>query len=326
MTTKEWKKVARILKESYKEVEAEAISKGIDIFSDEYKELIDVVREKVLTKLGFTIEEYREMADEVATARKKEVNKKIEEVTERIDNLPNFNIPKIPTREEIEEIAHEVAKEYIKPPQITNEIVKETTHEVKIEQPKIIETVRVENRVEKYDDKKLLKELAKLESKIAEIVIPDEEKIRNDLKFELQKNIDTLGMPDFRKLGMGLQVQIDEVRNSTPTGGGHTIQDEGVTLTQRTKLNFVGAGVTTTDDAGNDATVVTINGGGSVDGSGTANELSYWVDTDTLGSLAVATYPSLTELSYVKGVTSAIQTQLGTKDRKSTRLNSSHRL
>lgn len=30
-------------------------------------------------------------------------------------------------------------------------------------------------------------------------------------------------------------------------------------------------------------------------------------------SLALATYPSLTELSYVKGVTSAIQTQLGTK-------------
>lgn len=33
----------------------------------------------------------------------------------------------------------------------------------------------------------------------------------------------------------------------------------------------------------------------------------------TLGSLATATYPSLTELSYVKGVSSAIQTQLGTK-------------
>ena len=33
----------------------------------------------------------------------------------------------------------------------------------------------------------------------------------------------------------------------------------------------------------------------------------------TLGSLALATYPSLTELSYVKGVTSAIQTQLNGK-------------
>ena len=32
-----------------------------------------------------------------------------------------------------------------------------------------------------------------------------------------------------------------------------------------------------------------------------------------IASLAVATYPSLTELSYVKGVTSAIQTQLDSK-------------
>lgn len=42
------------------------------------------------------------------------------------------------------------------------------------------------------------------------------------------------------------------------TGGGHTIQDEGVSLTQRTKLNFVGAGATVTDDLANDATIVNI--------------------------------------------------------------------
>jgi hypothetical protein len=44
-------------------------------------------------------------------------------------------------------------------------------------------------------------------------------------------------------------------------------------------------------------------------GTGVTNELTYWSGTNTLGSLATATYPSLTELSYVKGVTSAIQTQ-----------------
>ena len=54
----------------------------------------------------------------------------------------------------------------------------------------------------------------------------------------------------------------------------------------------------------------------NIDGSGTTNELTYWVDSNTLGALAVATYPSLTELSYVKGVTSAIQTQLGNKSAK----------
>ena len=48
-------------------------------------------------------------------------------------------------------------------------------------------------------------------------------------------------------------------------------------------------------------------------GTGTTNELTYWSGTNTIGSLATATYPSLTELSYVKGVTSDIQTQLGNK-------------
>jgi hypothetical protein len=48
-------------------------------------------------------------------------------------------------------------------------------------------------------------------------------------------------------------------------------------------------------------------------GTGTTNELTYWSGTNTLGSLSTSTYPSLTELSYVKGVTSAIQTQINTK-------------
>lgn len=50
-----------------------------------------------------------------------------------------------------------------------------------------------------------------------------------------------------------------------------------------------------------------------IGGSGTANEITYWVNSTTLGSLTTATYPSLTELSYVKGVTSSIQTQLNSK-------------
>jgi len=47
--------------------------------------------------------------------------------------------------------------------------------------------------------------------------------------------------------------------------------------------------------------------------NGTINELAYFTGSTTLGSLATATYPSLTELSYVKGVSSDIQTQLNGK-------------
>lgn len=60
-------------------------------------------------------------------------------------------------------------------------------------------------------------------------------------------------------------------KNSTVSGGGgHTIQDEGTPLTQRTNLNFVGAGVTVTDGgAGPDSSIVTINGGAVATPTGT---------------------------------------------------------
>ena len=45
----------------------------------------------------------------------------------------------------------------------------------------------------------------------------------------------------------------------TGSGSGHIIQEQGTSLTQRSKLNFVGATVTATDDLGNDASVVTIS-------------------------------------------------------------------
>jgi hypothetical protein len=48
-------------------------------------------------------------------------------------------------------------------------------------------------------------------------------------------------------------------------------------------------------------------------GTGVTNEITYWSGTNTIGSLATATYPSLTELSYVKGATSSLQTQLNAK-------------
>jgi hypothetical protein len=54
-------------------------------------------------------------------------------------------------------------------------------------------------------------------------------------------------------------------------------------------------------------------GGGGITGSGTTNEIAYFTGSTAIGSLSTATYPSLTELSYVKGVTSSIQTQLNSK-------------
>lgn len=59
--------------------------------------------------------------------------------------------------------------------------------------------------------------------------------------------------------------------------------------------------------------VLTSGGGGGTVGPGTINQIAYFDTTTSIASLATATYPALTELSYVKGVTSGIQTQLNGK-------------
>ena len=49
------------------------------------------------------------------------------------------------------------------------------------------------------------------------------------------------------------------VGNLAAMAVGHTIEDEGTPLTQRAKLNFVGGGITATDDSGDNASVVTVS-------------------------------------------------------------------
>jgi hypothetical protein len=61
------------------------------------------------------------------------------------------------------------------------------------------------------------------------------------------------------------------------------------------------------------AGVLSIEGTAIPKGTGTSNQIAYWSDTNVIGALDTTTYPSLTELTYVKGVTSAIQTQLNGK-------------
>lgn len=61
-------------------------------------------------------------------------------------------------------------------------------------------------------------------------------------------------------LGTNLSMSGTTLNAAAGAGGYSTIEDEGVSLTQRTTMNFVGAGVTATDAGGK--TVVTIPGGG----------------------------------------------------------------
>lgn len=70
-----------------------------------------------------------------------------------------------------------------------------------------------------------------------------------------------------------------------------------------------------------------INGNGNISGpitldnsltlsNQTASTIASFDGSKNLASLSTATYPSLTELSYVKGLTSSLQTQLDDKASK----------
>jgi hypothetical protein len=84
-----------------------------------------------------------------------------------------------------------------------------------------------------------------------------------------------------------------------PGGGGGTADD-------------IEVGVTTIT-GGTDKGVLYDNAGILGEYSFTASQIVITDASKNLISATTATYPSLTELSYVKGVTSAIQTQLNAK-------------
>jgi len=120
-----------------------------------------------------------------------------------------------------------------------------------------------------------------------ELLTEEEDKLKQSAIQNLPKDLEEIrdsirkrtggGSTGIKEIVAGSNITVDNtnlgypVISSTGGGGGHTIEDEGTPLTQRTNLNFVGAGVTITDDAGNDATKVTITSGG---GSGTVTEVS----------------------------------------------------
>ena len=81
--------------------------------------------------------------------------------------------------------------------------------------------------------------------------------------------------------------------------------DANVSNTEFSYLNGVTSAIQTQID-GKQATLTN-----PITGTGTNNEIAAFNSTgSTITSLSTATYPSLTEFSYVKGVTSAIQTQI----------------
>lgn len=224
MTTAEFKKVGRLLKEVYAELDKEALASGVDLFSQEFKDVQGALRLEILKRMGFTIEEYRQAKELVAPAKKVDVANQLAEVSGKTSQLEssmqNLNIP---NEEELLAKAKQIAEEVVKPQVIQNNIVERKV----IEKPTIIRETIKETVNTPFDPNPIYAELGYIQDKIdnlPQVETPDIEKMKQDIRNEfmdyLDKNINVLGMPDFRKLAMGLQAQIDEVRNTTPTSSG----------------------------------------------------------------------------------------------------------
>ena len=278
MTTSEFKKIGQKLKKLYAQLEIEAQKEGITVLSPAWDLIIEKAREALLKKEGFTIEEYREAKDKIEAERlAKQEEDEIEHnaILEKIALIEGKQGPQgesghTPTDSELIALIRPLIPAPIpgKTPTIYELIalIREVMPKVKDGETPSDErlTELIQKLMPSFDTN-----LGYLEDKIEtvrkEIPIPEKidlDKLKSDIledvdnKFSenFKKNIDIMGMPDFRKLAMGLQEEISRA--------GHTIQDEGTSVANRKNLNFVGTGVTATDSASTNTTTITIGAGG----------------------------------------------------------------
>ena len=225
MTLKEFAKLKNQIEKFLTQFEKELEDDGIIILSSEYDEAMLVLKEKILAKKGLTLEEYNEMESKLEAYDKDDDNL-IELFTkvkssgisdDRIlslkDKMTGDIIVKVSDvesklKEELKNTKTELEnyKKELK-------LLKDEIDVIKKAKPINQKIINKEYKIiqkEIYDDKKL-KEF--LNSKTDEfykklITLDGNFKERVDKISEFYK-----GMPDFRRLGMGLQAQIDDIIN-----------------------------------------------------------------------------------------------------------------
>jgi hypothetical protein len=214
MTQKEFKKIAQLLNRVYKELEMDALAQGVSPLSTDYDAMQADARERVLTKMGFTLDEYREAKNQIMEEAKDVTLQEVKLIMDELRSIPQLKMEDVQrlAKDAAEKVAEEVAQKYIVPPQITNQIIKETT----VEKPITIETIREVKIIEEYDATYLEEQIVAVRKKLQELKIPppyDDSKIREFVKNyfseNFEKNINLLGMPNFRQLAIGLRQDID---------------------------------------------------------------------------------------------------------------------
>lgn len=118
MTLKSYQKLNKIIQQGLKELELEAIKKGV-LFSPQHEKAILEVKKRIVERAGLKLEEYlkiEEMDEGSQNLDKKSIYLLLEETKSQL-------LKKVPTEKDIKGIANIIAQQYIKPPQIINKIV-----------------------------------------------------------------------------------------------------------------------------------------------------------------------------------------------------------
>lgn len=103
MTIKDFKRVARLIKEALKELDEKALSEGVKLFGGEYEQAQEKIRNLILKAQGFTPEEYSEAKTEYLDNREAEKQARNSQFTEVMSRVEQMRGDKgdSPTKEEL---------------------------------------------------------------------------------------------------------------------------------------------------------------------------------------------------------------------------------
>jgi len=294
MTIKQYQKLQEIINETLSQLEKEVIASGLSPLSKEYDELALTAKEKIIENMGFTPEEYRAASLSGDTLIDESISKNaiIRELQRQIESLQSsieekFANAESDTISSIEQVKYSLNEVELRIKGLINGSEGTSLTKIRELSQRLSEEIsRIEDSIPEATNLSGIEaRLQQLESSLSNIqdfstITPEQLADKLNLLTERVKPDVIIGYRELERLvkanvnlpkdfDVRIGVSKTEMKRLTDrvvtleaggsTGGGHTIQDEGTPLTQRTNLNFVGAGVTVTDDSGNNATVVTIS-------------------------------------------------------------------
>lgn len=215
MTPQNFKKIARLLKEAYAELEKQAKVEGIPLVSPEYDTLVEKVREGVFNSQGVTREEYEAAKAEQETEKTQKQEKKAEHMDQILNQIEKLKGDKGDTGEqgpqgEMGPQGPRGAKGEKGDKGDKGDRGPEGREGKPGKDGKDGSDANIEPYVQ--DLREVQSSHVELYERVESLPIKEEkdvEALRTEFRNELDQQIKMVDMPDIRHLGVGLQGQID---------------------------------------------------------------------------------------------------------------------